>query len=309
MALSFGKGKKGDAASNPTNGARGGAGEEILDESWFETAFEEEAGAPDAPAAAAAPASQPMAADDEPNFDIFADLEAPSRPSAAAPAPAPATAAFGIPDTAPMATTPFASDEFTSAEPSLTHYAPDATPFDVASPGAGAEAEAPAKAKGGLKKLLPVLGLLIVVGGGGFFWYSQQGSGTDESEGTVSPPHGMGAEGHGMGVEFGSTRPGTQLGDHPGAMPPSVPPSGAHPAKPAPGTKPPKPGKLAPVAAPESPIQHDIGKLWFEGANAKHAGNKALALKKWRDAIKLARSKPGHEQSATMIQQAIDKLK
>ena len=301
MALSFGKGKKGDAAPNA---ASGGAGEEALDESWFETAFEEEGNAPAAPAAAA-PASPPMATDAEPDFDIFAELDSPPR----GPASSPMTAAFDLPEAAPPAATPFAGVPFDTSDPAgempLPHAPfaePDATPFDAAAP------EATAKPKGGLKKLLPVLGLLIVVGGGAFFWYSQQVGGTDATEGEVSlsPSTSQAPPG-------AATQPGAQPGAAPGAMPPSMPPGGAPggakpaPGKPAPGK--PAPGKPVAAATPESRIMHDIGKLWFEGANAKHAGKKALALKKWRAAIKLARSKPGHETSAKMIQEAIDKYK
>ena len=251
MALSFGRGKKGDdseavsdATPNvvPTTGASQNAATEGLDESWFEGAFDEESAAPQATPSASPPAS---------DFDMFADLEAqPKRPTSAA--------SFDM--TEPPNAVPAAGQG-------------DFTPFDNAS------SEAPVKAKGGLKKILPLLGLLLVLGGGAYFWISQQG--TDVEEGEVVPPS--------------ATRP----------IPPqsATPPTAPKPPVAAPT------GKVPVVASGDPKIKAQLKKLWNEGAAAKKAGKSAEARKKWQEAVKIGKSKPDYAQSAKLIQEALDKLK
>ena len=271
MALSFGRGKQGDtneAGPAPSGDAEVAASTEGLDESWFETALEEEAaGAPVSPFAAPPVPSAYVAPEEESasDFDIFAELEAPpSRPTAHAQSPA----SFDMADLAPIA-----------APPASAAFGVDSTPFDNAASNAPA---VPAKAKGGLKKVLPALALVAVLGGGAYFWISMRDTGSEEGDSMSAAP-----------------RPAPKpIAPAPVAKPTIAKPTAAKPSVTAPAP-----------AATETPIKHDIGKLWFEGANALHAGNKALARKKWHEAVKLAKSKPGYEQSAKMVQDALDKLK
>ncbi len=259
MALSFGRGKKGESDDTesasapeavPGSGAHKSAGTEGFDESWFEEAFDEES--------AAQTATQEAVPDSD--FSMFANLEQPAKRPAKA-----AATSFDMADTP--------SGDFA---PSEAFGAEDSTPFDTTS------SLPPAKAKGGLKKILPLLGLLLVLGGGAYFWISQQG--TDVEEGDVTLPS--------------TTRPAPRA-----SSPPATQPGATKPAIVAPTGK-------APVATSGDPkVKAQLKKLWDEGAAAKKAGKTADARKKWQQAVKLAKAKPGTEQSAKLIQDAIDKLK
>jgi hypothetical protein len=299
MALSFGRGKKNDSddatpagQGGVAQGATKGAGDEVLDESWFETAFNEEANAQTPASAPAAPADStpaytpPPGNDEELNFDAFADVEqtssapAPNVPAPSAPAPsAPETVSF---DMADLEAPPAASAPTAAFNPA------DSTPFDTTP---DAAPETPVKPKGGgLKKLLPLLGLLLVVAGGAFFWISQQDTGEDETGDVVLPAATTPAP---------ATAPTTPAATQASAPRPAATKAGARPV----GAQTPANGQ------PDPKVMAQLKSLWKEGAAAKKAGNKAQARQKWQQAVKLARSKPAFSQSATQIQQAIDKLK
>ncbi len=130
----------------------------------------------------------------------------------------------------------------------------------------------PAKKGGGLKKVVPVLLVLIIVGGGGAFWYSQQAGGEDnDGEAATTQP-------------IGATRTDS-----------------------APTTA--RPTTAPPLAQADLQVKAQLKKLWDEGLALRKQNKNAAAKAKWGAAVRLARSKPGYEKSADMIQQAIDKLK
>ncbi len=285
MALSFGR-KKGEAtneADNPTsngthgakpaapaNSVRSGAGRG--DEAIDESWFDtlaEEAAANPLPSTPATPQS---------NFSVPAS------------APEPDFSVFDTDDAEdfgdfgtqvdipePTAASPANSSVFVDPALSGAPSSDASTPFDLP-PVTAPAADAPAKKGGGLKKVLPALLVLIIVGGGGAFWMSQKGS-NDEDDGGLSGSSGM---------------PMTQPT---GAMPTGAAPTGAAPA-----TSPPS-------ASADPKVKAQLKKLWDEGLALRKENKIAAAKAKWGAAVRLARSHPGNEKSADMIQQAIDKLK
>ena len=326
MALSFGKGKKGE---QDANAAPGGA--EALDESWFEEAFDAEAVPADSTdfaqpvSAAESDFSQPMEDAVEDDFSAFAALDdSPVAASVAASAPA----AFDMDD--------FAPDEEEVYAPDLSDLPPIPT-GKAGKKGKVKPAKAPkVKGDGGGKgkKLIPVFVFLLIGGGGGYFWYSQQqhggDDGTDLSEAPpVMPVHKKPDAAKPDAAKPSATKPDAHKptaakpdAAKPAAVKPEPPKPAATPAKPktaatgqAPivdvGT-PDKPGTTEPSAAPthESPFKSKIGKLWAEGIVHFHKGEKDGARKKWEAAVKLAKTKPEGADSAAAIQEAIDnKLK
>ena len=161
------------------------------------------------------------------------------------------------------------NDVFVDPAPSA-RAAGASTPFD--SPPVAAATPIPTKKGGGLKKVVPVLLVLIIVGGGGAFWYSQQAGGEDnDGEAATTQP-------------IGATRTGS-----------------------APTTA--RPTAAPPLAQADLQVKAQLKKLWDEGLALRKQNKNAAAKAKWGAAVRLARSKPGYEKSADMIQQAIDKLK
>ena len=281
MALSFGR-KKGEATNEaentkisnaPARVAGSGATEEAIDESWFDTLAEEAAAnpLPATPAAAAPNFSVPNSAP-QPDFSVFSTEEETDDFDD-----------FGTNVEIPTHPTAAVTDSGVFVDPSASNppAVASSTPFDT--PPSVAVPE-PAKKGGGLKKALPILLVLLIVGGGGAFWMSQNQS-NEEDNGVattaVAPPS--------------ITQP---TGAAPtGASAPGVAPTTAQPA-------------TAPPAGQADPkVKAQLKKLWDEGL-ALRKQNKIPATKaKWGAAVRLARSKPGYEKSADMIQQAIDKLK
>lgn len=289
MALSFGR-KKGEAtneANNSPSGANSGAQtpmspnaassktssvDEALDESWFDTLAEEAAANPlPTTSADPAPAFSVPASNPAPDFSVFSTEEPDD---------------FGdlgtkvdIPSQPATATGGAFVDLPTNSSPS----AGAATPFDLP-PVVSHAADQPAKKSGGLKKLLPVLLVLLIVGGGGAFWYSQQPTG--EEEGSEIPPV-----------------TGTINTQPTGAPATSAPPVGTAPSGAA------STGGAPATAKADPKVKAQLKQLWNEGLMLRKQNKMAAAKAKWGAAVRLARSKPGHEKSAEMIQQALDKLK
>lgn len=308
MALSFGR-KKGEAANEATNSpapaqantAQTKTGtEEPIDESWFETFSDEATANPTVSASAtASPLSSAPSSDfstsslaPEPDFSVF-DTDVPED-----------LGDFGTKIDLPSQTSAPASSS------SLEMPSSGTTPFDLpAATTAAPAADKPVKKGGGLKKVLPVLLALLIVGGGGAFWYSQRPGNPDESDdgAAMTPPS----------VPAGAPAPAPSA--PPSSAPPSSdPPAATDPIPPAPGASPPgakspppKPAGAKPVAAKpdDSPIKPQLKALWNEGLKLRNQNKIAAAKAKWGAAVRLARSKPGNEKSADMIQQAINKLK
>ncbi len=286
MALSFGR-KKGEATneedqstSQGANGAnapapnRSGARpvEEAIDESWFDAMAEEAAAnpLPATPTAAQADFSVPPSAP-QADFSVFSTDEPEDFGDFGTQVDIPAQATAS----------PMNSSVFVDPAGSGTSSAGASTPFDM-SPNASPPSESPKKEGGGLKKILPVLLVLIIVGGGGAFWYSQQPH-DEENAGAAA------------------ITPAT------GAMPTGAAPTGAAPTGAA-------PTGVAPITAssgvqPNPAVKAQLKKLWDEGLILRKQKNDVAAKAKWGAAVRLARSKPGFEKSAAMIQQAIDKIK
>jgi hypothetical protein len=315
MALSFGR-KKGQAAGeadnlNSESGATSEAGvaaqpnttgrarnatEEPIDESWFET-FSEEAATQ---AASTQSAPVPDASVAAPDFSV-----APTTPQ-------PQFAAYNtqneaaqddfgdfgshvnLPPAQPArANSQTALDSGAFVDPSSGAASSDsATPFDTSS--AATETAPPKESKGGgLKKLLPVLAVLLVLGGGGAFWYSQQGESDEDM------------------TEFPTATSAPPITQPTGAMPTGSTPTGAPTAAAPTGSKPTgaKPVTPNPAASGDPKTKAQLKKLWNEGLALRKQNKTAAAKARWNEAVRLARSKAGHEKSAGMIQQAIDKLK
>ncbi|HEY0072996.1 MAG TPA: hypothetical protein VGB77_02765 [Abditibacteriaceae bacterium] len=319
MALSFGR-KKGQAAGeadnpNPDSGATSEAGveaqpnsttgrarnatEEPIDESWFET-FSEEAATQ---AASAQSAPVPNASAAAPDFSVAPTTPQPQF-SAYNTQNEDAPDEFGDfgshvnlpPAQAARANSQTALDSGAFVDPSTGALSNDsATPFDTSS--AATETAPPKESKGGgLKKLLPVLAVLLVLGGGGAFWYSQQGE--NEEELTELPAMTQPTGGGSTGAPPTTGAPtGSSTGAPTGAAPTGSKPTGAKPVTP----------NSAASGDPKTKMQ--LKKLWNDGLALRKQNKTAAAKAKWNEAVKLARSKAGHEKSAGMIQQAIDKLK
>ena len=291
MALSFGR-KKGEAANEADATTADVTNADAINGVSNAT-----------PAAAPAPARQPNAKAansanaeegvDESWFDTLAEEAAANPLPPAAPPPN-----FSVPSATPepdfsvfsteepedfgdfgkQVDIPAASGAFVA--PASNVNAPpasNATPFD------GKIADSPAttsaKKDGGLKKMLPILLVLLIVGGGGYFWYAQQSGQGDGDEIRPQPTK---------------------------VMPTSSAPTSAAPTGSATSVAP----ATAPPSAQDDPAtKAQLKKLWNEGLMLRKQNKNAAAKAKWGAAVRLARSKPGHEKSADMIQQAIDKVK
>jgi hypothetical protein len=327
MALSFGR-KKGQAAGeadnstssdsgatseagvaaqpHPTTGrVRGNTPEDSIDESWFETFSEEAAtqaastqSAPVPHASAAAPDFSVAPTTPQPQFSAYntQNEDAPDE-----------FGDFGShvnlpPAQAARANSQTAPDSGVVVDASTGAPSNDsATPFDTSS---AATEMAPLKeSKGsGLKKLLPVLAVLLVLGGGGAFWMLQGGESDEElTELPLSTPVPAMTQPTGAMPTGAAPATGAPTGGSTGA-PTGAAPTGSKPT----GAKPVTPNSAA-SGDPKTKVQ--LKKLWNEGLALRKQNKTAAAKAKWNEAVKLARSKAGHEKSAGMIQQAIDKLK
>jgi hypothetical protein len=317
MALSFGR-KKGQAAGeadnatssdsgatseagvaaqpHPTTGrVRGNATEESIDESWFET-FSEEAATQNTTSVASDFSVAPTTP--QPQFSAYntQNQDAPDE-----------FGDFGShvnlpPAQAARANSQTAPDSSVSVAPSTGAPSDDSTtPFDTNS---AATETAPAKESkgGGLKKLLPVLAVLLVLGGGGAFWMLQQGESEEDMSELQSTPPAQAITQPTSGIPTGAppavgAPTGGSTGAPTGAAPTGIKPAGAKPVT----------SNSAALGDPKTKMQ--LKKLWNEGLALRKQNKTAAAKAKWNEAVKLARSKAGHEKSAGMIQQAIDKLK